>query len=363
MIYIMLFSFITIIISSICYLVYVDWNSKRFNRSVNKIYNRFGNMISEDFINLTKGNPPNVERMSYIKRKMKRSAYEKVFQNIIVKHANDQIYSGFVSDYMQKYEKYLMRKLKKVKINGSVKHIQNVFMLGEYRLNHPNIINYLLEGVSSSSIISRFNSMSAISKIGNAEALVKSLMISTEYRRYMNMKVFTDILDNFEGDKQLLNERLIFSFNHFNHELKLLVINFFYNEGSLLPQTILHDYLKVVKDKEEHIQLLKYFGAIQYTEALHEIKEGLKSTYWEVRAVAARALLNYTEHLVLKDIIQSMSDENWYVRTNTASVVLEHLRTHLNKSEQEIDHLIEDTNDKYAVGAIEYARHLKIASK
>jgi len=231
-------------------------------------------------------------------------------------------------------------------------------MLGEYRLNLPKVIDYLLEGVRSLSIVSRFNSMSAISKIGNADALVKALIISSEHRRYMNMKVMTDILDNFEGKKKELDSRLVESFSIAKHELKLLMINYFYNEGSRAPVHILHNYLRVVRDKEEHIQLLKYFRAIKHPEALETIRESLSSEYWEVRAIAAKALSSYTDGFKLDEVIDHLSDQNWFVRTNIASAILEHLYTHLKQSDVEIEYILSKVTDKYALGALEYARHL-----
>lgn len=358
-IYITLFLFVFMIAASLLYLVYVDWTNKRFNESVNKIYQEFGALIVEDLTLLLKKKPIDLERVSEVKKKLAKSNFERVFQNVIVKFSAVPKFRRYTSRYMVHFEDYLLYKMRKIKPNGSVVHVQNAFMLGEYRLNTPKIISYLLEGVHSQSIVSRFNSMSAISKIGDAEAMVQSLFVASEDRRYLNMKVLTDILDNFEGDKNQLNRLLVDSFMVADQELKRLLINYFYNENSELPASVFHQFLSQIKDKEEHIQLLKYFQRVQYPVVLEQLIGSLSNEYWEVRAIAAKALINYTEYFDLDNVIDSLKDSNWYVRTNMATTVLEYITNQKEQREQTADDLIESLNDKYAIGALEYAIHLE----
>ncbi|MCH4886629.1 hypothetical protein EZV73_03570 [Acidaminobacter sp. JC074] len=357
-IYMMLFSFVTIIVSSLIYLVYTDWSNKRFNRRVNRIHPEFATLIQESFYAHKFKMSTSKDKINVIKGRLKQRAYEKVFQEVILEFTSNEKERPFVSDYMAMYHDYIIRRLKNTRSNGGVRHIQNVFMLGEFRHNHSSVISYLIEGVNSISINSRFNCMSAISKIGNSDALVKSLMITSAERRYMSKKVLTDILDNFEGDKDILNQKLVESFNQFNHELKLLVINYFNNEIAETPLKIFDAYLKTTQDKEEQIQLLKYFGAVQYPNVLPTIRSNLKSTYWEVRAIAAKTLSNYTDYFVLDDIIDSLGDFNWYVRTNTAIAILGHLTNHLGYSDENVESFINELDDNFAAGAMEYAKHL-----
>lgn len=357
LIYVMLFSFVIIIVSSLCYLIYIDWTTKRFDKRVNKIHDDFSKQVISDLEDIENKNAVNEEHIHFVTKKLKRRAYEKVFQNTIVAFANTHP-RHVVPEYATLYEHYLLKKVKQVKPNGSVKHVQNIFMLGEYRVNHSSIIRYLIKGVQSQSIMTRFSSMSAISKIGNAEALVEALMIASNQRRYMNMKVLTDIIDNFEGDKELLNTKLVNVFMQFSKEVRILIITHFYNEHSTVPLIAFDGYLENVTDKEELISLLKYFGVIQHPEALPKITKTFSNESWEIRAIAAKTLMNYSEYMVVKDIIAYLSDENWYVRTNLASSILKHIFDVHDCTSKDIDDLIEYLDDKYAKGAIEYARHL-----
>ena len=355
----MLFSFTTIIISSLLFLIYVDWRNKRFNKTVNRIYTSFGSMIEKQIIAIESGEDLSEVEREYVTYKLKRNAYEKVFQNVIYRMSQDKVNRSIIVAYMGNFESYIRRKIRKTKSNRPIAYVQNVFMLGVYRLDHPFIIDYLLDGVNKPSISSRFNCMSSIAKIGNTNAMVSALMMSTESRKFLNKKVLIDLLENFEGNRLSVDRRLIYQFEQFDHELKLLTINYFYNQGSRKPLETFQAYIHQTDDKEEIIQLLKYFGNIRFEPALSDILVFLKHDAWEIRAIAAKSLILYCDVFAFEDVVDSMSDSNWYVRTNTAIAVYDHLKLVKNHSEQEIDHIISVLHDKYALGALEYAKHLK----
>ncbi len=359
LIYIMLLSFITLIISSILYLVYIDWINKRFNTSVNKIYQSFAKEVAEDIAMIAEGLPKSEKRIKYVKHKLGHDAYERVFQNVIIKLCEEDEFKNYTKAYLLHFEDYIFSKIKKIKSNGNVKHVQNVFMMGEYRIDHPKIIDYLLKGVTSKSIAARFNSMSALSKIGNAKALVTAIVIASAERGYLNQKVLTDVLDNFEGDKETLIVELLINIDIIRGDFRTLVINYFNNQQNEAPAPKLYELLERSIDKEEQLSILKYFGVICYPECSKKILELLKDDQWEIRAIAARSLKLYTVHFELSEVISALSDENWYVRTNMARSVLQHIHDHRENVEEEVDYLINSLEDRYAIGALEYARHLE----
>lgn len=360
LIYILLITFVGIIVSSLLYLVYVDFTNQWFNRSVNKVYQAFGALIAEDLSRLADGEDVDEARINGVKAKLRRGAYERVFQNVLVKFAGIEEFTHLTPIYMGYFQDYINNRLLKVRVSDSVIFVQNVFMLGEYRVDRPEIINYLMKGVHSLSIASRFNSMSAIAKIGNAKALARALEIATEERRYMNMKVMTDILDNFKGDAALLDEQLVLIFAKGSNELRQLIINYFHNQKSNLPVLAFLNQLAQTSHKEEKIQLLKYFSVIVYPEAQSQILICMESPHWEVRAIAAKSLVQYSSSLSLQDLLIHLGDENWHVRTNTAIAVLAYLDVKGRSERLHIDELIGTLSDKYAIGAIEYARHLRM---
>lgn len=356
LIYILLLTFVGIIVSSLLYLVYVDFSNQWFNRSVNRIYRSYGTLIAEDLTLLADGEAVDEARIRRVKSKLRKGAYERVFQNILVKFSAMDEFKHLTPLYMCYFQDYIDKRLLKIRVKDSVVFVQNAFMLGEYRLDQPEVIRYLIRGVQSLSIASRFNSMSAIAKIGNAEALVRALGIATESRRYMNMKVMVDILDNFEGDAMLLDAQLVQAFSKGSSELRLLIVNHFHNRRSSEPVKIFLDQLGHTSSKEEKIQLLKYFGVVLFPEATQAMLACMESPHWEVRAIAAKSLSYYVKSIQLQDLQGHLQDENWHVRTNTAFAVLALLEL---ASERPLEAFMSTLSDKYAIGALEYAKHLR----
>ncbi|MCK8059602.1 MULTISPECIES: HEAT repeat domain-containing protein [unclassified Fusibacter] len=359
LIYMMLFSFIIIIITSLLYLMYVDAVNRRFLRRVGVVSKGYENIIMEGLSAVESGGTVSLEHINLINKRNKSQSYERVFQNVMIDYATNKENRGNVIAYMSCFESYVNHKIQTVRRNRSVKHVQNVFLVGEYRLRTEQVVEYLIEGVHSKSIALKFNSLSALSKIGDADFLVRALVITAKEKGYLNQKVLTDVLDSFEGDREDLIEKLVENIRELTGLFRRLVINYFLNQNEKSPAKMISQLLKEVTDKEEHIMILKYFGNIHYNEAIEDVLKATQHEIWEIRAISSKTLRIYVQELELQQLLPVLSDDNWYVRINMATTVLDYIDHHQKTLKHDFELIKQSLDDPYAIDALEYARHLQ----
>lgn len=358
-IYISLFSFIVLVVASMVYLIYIDWLNRQFKKRVGKITTSYEAIVQSGLNTIKEGHALTASYIQTVNKHNKSQSYERVFQNVLIDYAADKDNRKLVTDYIKNFEPYVLKSLRKVRRNRSVRHVQNIFLLGEYRLRSKKILDYLLEGVHSQSIAVRFNSLSALSKHGVASYLTKALMITSDKKGYLNQKVLTDVLDSFEGDQDDLILQLMKNIERLSGVFRNLVINYFTNQKTSIPAGLLVELMKTSNDKEERIMVLKYFGVVQHPEAIDLILAATLDETWEVRAIASKTLVKYVAHLKLSPLLEVLEDENWYVRTNMASTILAYIDYHKDSQPQDFDLIKSRLTDPYAIDALEYARHLQ----
>ena len=352
-IYIVLSFFIYIISCSVIYMILKDIVNNRFNKKVDKLKGTFGNEVLKQLtsVRIQKG----ISRIDINKIDMKldKKCYFKAFNNAIMEFNNNKDNHKFTRTYLENFEAVIIKKIKKVSKKDDIVKNYQAFLLGEYRLNNFEINKFLFDCMESKSVYLRVTSLKSISKIGNINNFVEALLYISNENKYIHNKVLLDIINQFEGDKIILNHTLMDKFYLFNTGIKKIIIEEFKNSDFTSVKDKLLTLLKDEKcEKEIKISIIKYFSSIKYNEVKSEIIKFLGEKDWEYRAICSTALSNYKDEKSKVALLKSINDKNWHVRYNSAISLLKF-------KDSNIVDIILNQNDKYSKEILIYAMFME----
>ncbi|WP_024615671.1 HEAT repeat domain-containing protein [Clostridium sp. Ade.TY] len=294
------------------------------------------------------------DEILYIKSKIKIKKYEDVFNDTIIEFNNKYGYNLEVKRYMEYFEDYIRKLIKNYKYTNEMKKAYIIFLLGEYRQDKDYINDFIKKAVNTKSIYLRFNVLDSISKIGNCKVFIEALKAISDIESNINKKIFVDVIGNFKGNMELLNEQLLFNFDRFSVEIKIIITNHYSNNNFKLAS---NKFLKILNDRYENrelkINILNYFEKVKFEDAKETLILNLNSNEWEFRALAAKALKNYKDNTVLNELLNSITDANWYVRFNSANSLLNF------NNEADLVQAVNRKCDKYASEILLYAINIK----
>lgn len=294
------------------------------------------------------------DEILYIKSKIKIKKYEDVFNDTIIEFNNKYGYNLEVKRYMEYFDDYIRKLIKKYKYTNEMKKAYIIFLLGEYRQDKDYINDFIKKAVNTKSIYLRFNVLDSISKIGNCKVFIEILKAISDTESNINKKIFVDVIGNFKGNMELLNEQLLFNFDSFSVEIKIIITNHYSNNNFKL---VSNKFLKILNDRYENrelkINILNYFEKVKFEDAKETLILNLNSNEWEFRALAAKALKNYKDKTVLNELLNSITDANWYVRFNSANSLLNF------NNEADLVQAVNRKCDKYASEILLYAINIK----
>ena len=233
-IYLVLIYFVYIITCSLIYMIIDDQREKRFNKKVVKLTKTFGMEIDDQLSKVSQGIRLTYSEMNGVKQKLKRKAYQRVFNNTIISFNEDPYKRIHVAKYMAIFDEYIQKLIRKHKNEGSIKNVYTVFLLGQFKVDHDYINDYLLTALGTSSLHLRFNALSSIGQIGNVDYFIKALTYLSETHGYINEKVFIDIMDQFGGDIEELNKKVLQCFDDLSINIQCIIIEHWQNKKNHL---------------------------------------------------------------------------------------------------------------------------------
>lgn len=352
-IYIILSFFVYIISCSIIYMIVKDIVNVRFNKKVDKLEATFGKEVLRQLNNVKLNKDISKIDIKYIKENLKKRHYTKVFNNHIFKFNEDEENHEFTKIYMMNFEDIILGYIKKCRRKDNTIKSYFAVLLGEYKLNSFEINNFLFNCINTKSIYLRVSALKSISKIGDINNFMESLMYISDEDKYINNKILIDILGQFSGDKNLLNKELMNKCTYFNENIKKTIVEHFKNNKIVLAKENMLDILKDKNsDKEARISVIKYFSAVKYKDAENEIIKILKEYDWEYRAICATTLGNYKNKESIDALLTSIGDKNWHVRYNSAISLLRF-------EEDYIIDMVLKKGDKYSKDILFYAMFMK----
>lgn len=354
-VYLALIFFVYLIFCSILYIIAKEIYENRFDKKVKKLYRTFGSEVLKQVENIKNNKELSKIDLDYIREKLKYKTYEKAFNDMIVFLNKDKNNYQHIRKYMENFQDYIEKSIKKYKKATNIKKIYGVFLLGEYRLNNYFINEFLINSLNTDSIHLTFNILNSIAKIGNIQLFIESLKYISSKNKYINNKLFIDIIDNFNGDMYKLNKELFTNLDSFNDTIKCTIINHFENcKYADIKEELLQKLINNNTDKEVKLSIIRYFNSVKYDKAKTVLLDILKNAQWECRALSAKSLAKYYCEETYNGLLESITDKNWYVRLNSAISLLS-----FNVDNEKLVEVVLGKNDKYSKEILFYVMFMK----
>lgn len=352
-IYIVLAFFTYIISCSIIYMIVNDMYNKRHKRKVQDLDNTFKKEILKQLEDIKKQKNITKINIEYVRNKIKKKRYKESFHNALFEFNKDYNNHKYTKIYMKNFEDIIINEIKSCKRKDDIIKSYHVMLLGEYKLSNMEIKDFLYNCLNTNSTQLRTLALKSISKIGNLDYLIISIRHISDNEKYINNKMFIDIINMFCGNKNLLNKNLIKIFDELNFEVQKIIIEHFKNNKI---DYVKLDLLKVLKSENTHkevkISIIKYFAAVKYKEAEQTIINIINGKDWEYRTVCASTLGNYNSKESIEILLKTITDKNWYVRYNSAMSLLGFDKDY-------IEERIIKQEDKYSRDILFYAMFVK----
>ncbi|MDZ5253226.1 HEAT repeat domain-containing protein [Clostridium sp. LIBA-8841] len=351
-IFLSLILFIYIIFMSILYIKFEKLVTRKREEKISNIENEIIENIKTQVLKVTNNNNLSKDEILYVKKILRKSKSRQAFNNII-SELNDVKSSKYdISKFMINYLEVIEYEIKKYRKKDSIKKCYFILNLGEYKVNTLEIQKFLIECLEDNSLYVRYNALNSIARIGKKENFIEALIYMSKNKIYLNNKVFIEVLDKFKNNYEV-NKELLKNLDKLSAEIQCLIIDSFSkNKFDFCKESILMK-LKEESHREVRISIIKYFGNNYYDEAQDSLIKLLSSKWWEERAMAAKSIGKYYSFEVENSLKESIKDENWYVRLNSASSILE------NNCTKEIVKEVLNSEDKYAKEILLYVLQQK----
>ena len=294
------------------------------------------------------------ENLEYIRRKINNKVYGQVFDETIIEfNQSDENYK-VTTMLMESFPDYISKLIRNFNKESKFKRINTVYILGQYGVNEEYINEFLIERLHSESLDMKLNAVTSLALIGDVNYFIKGLSLMSDSGVYLNEKIFVDILDQFNGDKDGLNSILLFNLSKLSVDLRCIVINHLKNyKAEYASKILLSKLMKDDTDKEEKAGIIKFFEYVKYEKAEKVLIDIARGEIWELKALATKALANYYSDNSVEILLDTIVDKNWYVRFNSAMSLLSY------DSLKDIIVRVLEKNDRYSTDIMFYAMFTK----
>lgn len=353
-IYVSLGFFAYIILCSILYISFTGYINRKYYEKVENLKATFGEEVLEILTSIKKNGYIEEHTVTYIKKKINNKVYGEVFDQTIIEFNGSEENYKVTKQLMENFPSYIEGLIKRFNKESKFKKINTVYMLGQYGVNEGYINEFLVDRLSSESLDMKFNAITSLALIGDIEYFIKGLSCISDSGVYLNEKIFVDILDQFNGDKDGLNSILLFNLDKISVDLRCIVINHLknykvdYASKILLSKLVMED-----TDKEEKAGIIKFFEYVKYPKAEKILIDIAEGEIWELKALAAKALGSYYSNNSMETLLNTIVDKNWYVRFNSAMSLLSY------DSVKDIIIKVLEKRDRYSTDIMFYAMFTK----
>lgn len=319
----MIYVYIAICVSMIAYNIIYVFILRHREKSLISASQKFENIIFSEIENLKKGENISQNHKDYLCKKLDKSAgiaaFDRALENIFLK--GPETCEKYLSQIYPVFEYLTHRYISK----DTLTIAYFPYILHKYRIlkhsENEQLIDILLELLRSVNIYCRENTLKALYSMQRPEIVVVALEIIDKNLSYHHPKLICDGLVLYNGDKEILKEMLLNSFNHFSVQMKVNILNYF-RFGNVRCDSKMLEILKNDKeDNEIRFSAIRYFEKFPSDEArpiLHELAENESGRTWEYQAIATSALKSYPGDVTFRILVKNLSNSNWHVRHNSA---------------------------------------------
>jgi hypothetical protein len=189
-----------------------------------------------------------------------------------------------------------------------------------------------------------YNAALTLSSLGDEEGVMAAIRKFADNHE-LSHRVTVELLEEYTGDMNQLARKLLGNSNEY---IKASVVKALakYRLGDLAPT-----YGRYLIDGGKNLKIaaIKALGELGNVEFEHELIVASRSTEWEIRSAAVKALRNTVTTNTLEAVARSTKDSQWWVRYNAANslVLMDQSRIYVNR-------ILHDY-DKYAIEVVRNA--------
>jgi len=320
---IMIYVYIAICISMIAFNIVYVFVLRHREKALSANSKRFEKIIYEQIENIKNGEEIPEKHIKYLCKKLDRTAgitaFDRTLESIFEKEpdmAQRYLVETFcVFEYLT--HRYISKDTIKIAYFPYILHKYNI-------LKHDDgekMLDALLDLLRSVNVYCRENTLKALYSMQRPEVVVASLKIIDKNLSFHHPKLICDGLLNYNGDKDILKEMLLESFNVFSVVMQLNILNYF-RFGNIRCDKEMLEFLSNEKTNSElRFAATRYFEKFPIKEAesvIQEIAENLVGRTWEYQAIASSALKSYPGDVTFRILVENLSSSNWHVRQNSA---------------------------------------------
>ncbi len=320
---IMIYVYIAICVSMIAYNIIYVFILRRRERALVSNSIKFEKMIHAEIKKMCAGESVSETHKKLLCKKLDKTAgitaFDRALEKIFETHPLEV--EKYLIETFSVFEFLTHRYISK----DTIKIAYFPYILHKYKIlkHHESerLIEALLDLLRSVNVYCRENTLKALYSIQNPEIVVRALRIIDKNLSFHHPKLICDGLLTYQGDKDILREKLFAQFSSFSIQMKVNILNYF-RFGNIKCD---NEMLNMLTDEKENNEIR--FSAIRYFEkfpheaargVLQNIAENLDDRTWEYQAIATSALKSYPDDVTFRILVKNLSNANWHVRQNSA---------------------------------------------
>lgn len=280
--------------------------------------------IKEIFVSILENKEASrIVEVNKLRNNFNRKTDIQAFHKAVREYYESSDYKDELSDLLEEVVD-INKIVKSGVVRKEYKESYALYLLSEFKMGNKETGDFALSSLNKKSLHIRNNALNVINKNNDLTIMMKAIDLIDSKEHYFNDKTIIDFLDNYKGDKDALDNALYLNMNRYNTNLKKNIISHFINitDGTQKIKDRMLDYIQESSEKEIVISSTRYFNKIIDQRAVKYILNNMESEDWEVRATSARVICNYPGEQVIEKLKQTLKDENYYVRYNSAESFL-----------------------------------------
>ena len=339
----LLFNIIFIFLYYLCciciYIIYSNKKNRKTHKKAQPLKAKIKNIIKEELNNFENNIEINKENLNIIIKKINNKKYQKEIINILLNYKDRETMIKFIN------HTNLLQSVFDKKDKDEYDKSYKIYIIGEFK--NQNYYKYLVQSCDDKSTFVQINALKALAKLENEKYFLDGLYTIMKSSSLIHEKVISDNIYSISMKNHNINKMLMSEIKNANDDFKKIIINQFLNTNFSEGKEIVYNLLKDESTQlEVKLACIKYFTEIKCEKAKSTLLNLLNDEKWEIRALTATALKNYKSNDVKEKLKESIKDQVWYVRQNSAKSLYE-----IVESKDELFTIV-NGDDKYASDAI-----------
>ncbi len=319
----MIYVYIAICVSMIAYNIVYAFILHHREKSVASNSRKFEKIILGEIENLRNGAAVSEKHKKFLCKKLDRTAgittFDKALESIFERESD--ITQKYLVETFSVFEylthRYIRKDTLKIAYFPHILHKYNILK----HFESERLTGALLDLLRSVNIYCRENTLKALYSMGRPDTVVSALKIIDKNLSFHHPKLICDGLMFYNGDKDILKDKLFESFKDFSTQMRVNILNYF-RFGNIRCDA---QMLFLLKNENENLEIrfsaIRYFEKFPVEEArpiIYELAENEAGRTWEYQAIATSALKSYPGDVTFRILVKNLSSSSWHVRQNSA---------------------------------------------